>query len=177
MSEPKTERVELKKLRTDDLHKLKRGEIVVDENGKKYIVRKTLLPMHMGGGPANLGDPNDRTLRKIEADILIPDLMDTRIQKYDCHSQLADYVKCSNENGDIIGWFTCRGVLKVYKACKLEKFMDPKVRQEVTEDYLRQRSEYRQTGKTPNERNFEAYMKWKYGKPLNENANEQEPKT
>ena len=55
MSEPKTEKIELKKLRTDDLHKLKRGEIVVDENGKKYIVRKTLLPMHMGGGPANLG--------------------------------------------------------------------------------------------------------------------------
>ena len=41
-----------------------------------------------------LGDPNDRTLRKIEADILIPDLMDTRIQKYDCHSQLAGLLIC-----------------------------------------------------------------------------------
>lgn len=43
-------------IKTDDLHKLKEGEIFVDaETGKKYRVRKTFLPQHIGGGPHGLG--------------------------------------------------------------------------------------------------------------------------
>jgi hypothetical protein len=39
----------------DDLRELKEGDIVVDENGKKYRVKKTMLPQTQGTGPAGMG--------------------------------------------------------------------------------------------------------------------------
>ena len=88
-------------LHTDDLKHLSEGEIYVDENGKKFKVRKSLLSGHFVGGPhgigqfskfcifansqSSLGDPEDRTLRKIEADVVIPNLMNKKIEKEMCH--------------------------------------------------------------------------------------------
>ena len=42
-------------LHTDDLKHLLEGEIYVDENGKKYRVRKSLMSGHFVGGPHGIG--------------------------------------------------------------------------------------------------------------------------
>lgn len=37
------------------------------------------------------GDPNDRSLRRVEADVLIPDRMNERIQKVECREPLQGF--------------------------------------------------------------------------------------
>ena len=95
-------------LKTDNLENLKEGEIFVDkETGKKYRVKKTMIGRYGGIGgfyfliwklflllskneilPLKiffyLDDPNDRTLRKMEADVLIPNEMNKVIEREEC---------------------------------------------------------------------------------------------
>ncbi|VDD85831.1 unnamed protein product [Enterobius vermicularis] len=68
---------------------LKEGDVVTNnETGKHYFVRKTVLSPSLGGGPHGLGDPDDRSLRRLEAEAVIPRLMDERLEKVECRSVL-----------------------------------------------------------------------------------------
>uniref|UniRef100_A0A915PPL0 Uncharacterized protein n=1 Tax=Setaria digitata TaxID=48799 RepID=A0A915PPL0_9BILA len=141
-------------IRTDDLHHLKEGEVFVDaENGQKFRVRKTTLPQQSIGGPHGVGDPNDRSLRRLEADVLIPDRMNERIQKVECREPLEGLSRCLKEEGTIIGLRKCQK--------ELEKFSDPWFRQKITDDYIKERSEYRRTGKNEMQRKWEEYCEYK----------------
>ena len=42
---------------------------------------KTVFPDWYVGGPHGVGDPNDRRLRKVEKDVLIPKIIRERSQK------------------------------------------------------------------------------------------------
>lgn len=42
--------------KADDLSNLKEGDIFVDENGKKYRARKTILPQSAATGPVGEGN-------------------------------------------------------------------------------------------------------------------------
>uniref|UniRef100_A0A7E4UQE7 COX assembly mitochondrial protein n=1 Tax=Panagrellus redivivus TaxID=6233 RepID=A0A7E4UQE7_PANRE len=148
-------------LHTDDLKDLTAGEIYTDENGKKYKVRKSLLSHHFTGGPHGIGDPEDRTLRRIEADVVIPNLMNKRIENEDCRDLYLGLVKCMREEGGAKGLYACTAVRDIFNVCKQEKFVDPKYRQEVTESYLNDRAEARRTGLTPKERKLHEFREWK----------------
>lgn len=41
------------------------------------------------------------------------------------------------------------------------RFNDPWFRQKITDDYVKERSEYRRTGKNTNQRTWEEYVMWK----------------
>ncbi|VDK45544.1 unnamed protein product [Anisakis simplex] len=149
-------------LKTDDLHNLREGEIFTDqETGKKYRVRKTVLPQYSTAGPFGLGEPDDRTLRRIEADVIIPNRMNAVIEKVDCKDRYMDLVTCLRNDGAVRGLHSCKEVLAVFNACKAERFQDPVFRERMTEEYLNERSEARRTGKTAKERKLDEYREWK----------------
>uniref|UniRef100_A0A915A8L1 COX assembly mitochondrial protein n=1 Tax=Parascaris univalens TaxID=6257 RepID=A0A915A8L1_PARUN len=128
-------------LRTDDLHKLKEGEIFTDiESGKKYRVKKTILPHYSSAGPFGIGDPDDRTLRRIEADVIIPNRMNSLVEKVECSERYIDLVECLRKDGAVWGLRSCRDILAIFNKCKAEKFHDPSFRERVTEEYLNERS-------------------------------------
>uniref|UniRef100_A0A0R3RRI0 COX assembly mitochondrial protein n=1 Tax=Elaeophora elaphi TaxID=1147741 RepID=A0A0R3RRI0_9BILA len=150
----KTERTTVGPIKTDDLHHLKEGEIFVDsESGQKFRVRKTALPQHSIGGPHGVGDPNDRSLRRLEADVLIPDRMNERIQRVECRETLEGLARCLKKEGSIIGMRKCQK--------ELERFNDPWFRQKITDEYIKERAEYRRTGKNVMERKWEDYCEYK----------------
>uniref|UniRef100_A0AC35FHY8 COX assembly mitochondrial protein n=1 Tax=Panagrolaimus sp. PS1159 TaxID=55785 RepID=A0AC35FHY8_9BILA len=149
------------KLHTDDLKHLSEGEIYTDENGKKFRVKKSMLSGHFIGGPHGIGDPEDRTLRKIEADVVIPNRMNTKIEKELCHDLFMGLVNCMRHEGGAYGLYKCTEERDVFNACKKEKFLDPKFRQECTEEYIHDRAEARRTGLTPKERKLHEYREWK----------------
>lgn len=92
-------------------------------NAKQDDSEKHVLPSHLGGGPMNLGgqyivtelltftsrtyivfltasmipritgDPDDRTLRKVEKDILILNLIREKTHKEKCHVEAEGTVK------------------------------------------------------------------------------------
>ncbi|EJW70344.1 hypothetical protein WUBG_18747 [Wuchereria bancrofti] len=80
-------------IKTDDLHHLREGDIFIDsESGQKFRVRKTALPQQSIGGPHGVGDPNDRSLRRLEADVLIPNRMNEQVQKVECREPLEGWI-------------------------------------------------------------------------------------
>ncbi|KAM3728787.1 COX assembly mitochondrial protein [Dirofilaria immitis] len=141
-------------IKTDDLHNLKEGEIFVDsESGQKFRVRKTALPQQFIGGPHGVGDPNDRTLRRLEADVLIPERMNERVQKVECRVLLESLTRCLKNKGSFIGLKKCQE--------ELGRFNDPWFRQKITDEYIKERSEYRRTGRNVMERKWEDYCEYK----------------
>uniref|UniRef100_A0A0N5C149 COX assembly mitochondrial protein n=1 Tax=Strongyloides papillosus TaxID=174720 RepID=A0A0N5C149_STREA len=149
------------KLSTDDLSDLKDSEIFVDEHGKKHRVKKTILPHHFAAGPHNLGDPEDRTLRRLEADVIIPNRMNKQIEKVECNAQYMDMIACLREVGAIKGLSKCQLPLEVFNKCKAKFFNDLDFRARMTDEYLKERSEARRTGKTEKQRELERFREWK----------------
>lgn len=105
-----------------------------------------VLPSHMGGGPMNLGDPDDKTLRKVERDILVLNLVRKRMHEEKCHNEAETLDKCGGEAGLLVG-FKCRKERDSLLDCSKKWFYDEDFRQECVEEYLRQRTYYRRTGK------------------------------
>uniref|UniRef100_A0A1I7XD17 NTP_transf_2 domain-containing protein n=1 Tax=Heterorhabditis bacteriophora TaxID=37862 RepID=A0A1I7XD17_HETBA len=111
-------------LKSDNLDRLKEGEIFVDkETGKRYRVRKTILPHHSSSGPHGLGDPEDRTLRRIEADVIIPNRMNAQIEKVECNNYYLDLVQCLRTEGAVRGLSSCKPQLGFFNRCKYDKFI------------------------------------------------------
>lgn len=67
------------------------------------------------------GDPADRSLRKVEADILIPNLMNKQIEAVECRAQLEDLVACMRREGGAMGLRRCNVPRDFLNACKKEK--------------------------------------------------------
>lgn len=165
-----------------------------------------------------LGDPDDRTLRKMEADVLIPDRMSKRLNELECHAEMLGIIFfIALKNFRLLRMFKDKRLYMGFRVFlssnfknsqRLQKrkvswsysivgepppilsngeppppalprrhhccilifrFRDPKFHQEVTEEYLKERSEYRRTGKSVNERNWEAYREWKQTQATNSN--------
>ncbi|KAE9416996.1 hypothetical protein Angca_004357, partial [Angiostrongylus cantonensis] len=147
---------------TDNLESLRENEVFVDsETGKKYRVRKTILPHYSSAGPHGLGDPEDRTLRRIEADVIIPNRMNEQIEKVECNESYMDLVNCMREKGAVKGLMLCKPELTVFNECKYLKFHDTEFRERMTEKYLEQRSEARRTGMTEQQRKLQEFREWK----------------
>uniref|UniRef100_A0AC35U8V3 COX assembly mitochondrial protein n=1 Tax=Rhabditophanes sp. KR3021 TaxID=114890 RepID=A0AC35U8V3_9BILA len=152
---------EEQKLSTDDLHLLKEAEIFIDENGKKHRVKKTILPHYFSSGPHGLGDPEDRTLRRIEADVIIPNRMNSQIERVECNVQYLDLVACLRKDGGFKGLNTCKPVLEMFNKCKAKYFRDLNFRSEVTDGYLKERAGARTYGMTEKSRELEKFREWK----------------
>nr|ACO15645.1 C3orf68 homolog [Caligus clemensi] len=105
-----------------------------------------LLPAHMYSGPRNLGDPNHRGLSRMEEDPLIPQRMREILRIIHCIDTSKKFEECGKVHGGFKGIVACQDACNEMKECIERNFKDPEFRQAVTEEYLNERSHFRQTG-------------------------------
>ena len=106
---------------------------------------KTVLPQHLAGGPHGVGDPNDKTLRKVETNTLIPKKVRELARTEKCNIQNMEFAKCAKDAGLLMP-FNCRKARDDLYQCMEQYYNNPEFVQKVTEEYLAERSEYRRTG-------------------------------
>ncbi|KAK6960069.1 COX assembly mitochondrial protein [Biomphalaria glabrata] len=111
-----------------------------NESEENYVLSKTL-----GGGPHGLGDPDDRTLRKAEKEILIPQKMKSKAKKEKCAEEVQNFGQCAKNNGLLMP-FKCRDIAKSMEQCLAAAYADPVFVEKCTNEYLDERSDYRRTG-------------------------------
>jgi len=114
---------------------------------------KTVLHHSMGGGPQGLGDPEDRHLRKIEKQVLVPQRVRAEA-KVICKELMVEFEKCGKEKG-LMMWYHCRPQANIMHACQDKVFHDTAVIEQCTTEYLDDRSYYRLTGIGVKKRNTE----------------------
>ncbi|XP_003705804.1 COX assembly mitochondrial protein homolog [Megachile rotundata] len=96
-------------------------------------------------GPHGVGDPNDTFLRKVEKDVLIPQKMRDKAREEKCVKEVQEFNTCC-KNSSFLMVFKCRDVNTALKSCLETWFNDPAFKEECTQEYLQERSEYRRTG-------------------------------
>lgn len=116
-----------------------------------------MLPTASSGGPHNLGDPDDRTLRKVEKDILIPTKLRDRTKAEKCVPEVEAFTKCCKASGF---WmiYKCRAENKILQNCLRQWYENKEFQEECTEEYLNERSEYRRTGLTKSQKKKQSTM-------------------
>lgn len=91
------------------------------------------------------GDPDDMSLRKVEAEILVPKIMRDRAKKEKCIPEVQLFETCCKDNG-IKMIYSCRSQNDGLKACLTKWYQDEEFKAECRNVYLTQRAEYRRTG-------------------------------
>lgn len=105
------------------------------------------------GGPHNLGDPDDRTLRKVELEVMIPKILRERTKTLKCPPEVKEFESCCKERGLMMWWY-CRKENDALRKCQLKWYSDEEFKNECKEIYLKERSEYRRTGITKKQREY-----------------------
>lgn len=101
--------------------------------------------LRYGGGPHNLGDPNDKHLRKVEKDVLIPQKMRDKAKEEKCVQEVKEFSECCKKANVLMG-FKCQKENSALKKCLTQWYNDLDFREQCTQEYLDERSEYRRTG-------------------------------
>ncbi|XP_026726282.1 COX assembly mitochondrial protein homolog [Trichoplusia ni] len=109
------------------------------------MAEKSVLPNKLSEGPHGLGDPDDRSLRKVERDVMIPKLIREKAKTEKCIAEVAEFEKCCKESA-LLMVVKCRRENSVMKDCLGNWYQNDEFKQQCTEEYLKQRSEYRRTG-------------------------------
>lgn len=112
-----------------------------------------VLPSRYAGGPHGLGDPDDKSLRKVEKEVLVPKVMRRIAQTELCFKELQEFNKCCEKEKLLMG-FKCKPENQAMQNCLIGWFKNEDFRQRCTEEYLEERSEYRRTGLTKKVRKF-----------------------
>ncbi|OQR77133.1 hypothetical protein BIW11_07307 [Tropilaelaps mercedesae] len=107
--------------------------------------KNTVLKHSLSGGPQGLGDPNDKTLRVVEKEILIPQIMRDRTREEKCVEQVEAFGMCAKREGFSVV-FKCRKENATMVSCMEKWYNDAEFNKECTEQYLAQRTYYRETG-------------------------------
>ena len=111
----------------------------------KDKLERSVLPQRLGGGPHNLGDPCDKTLRNVEREVLIPQKMRDKAKELKCSQEVTDFSKCCKDSSFLMV-VKCREQNAALKTCLTKWFTDEKFKEECTQEYLEERSQYRRTG-------------------------------
>merc|ERR1711942_203705 len=112
-----------------------------------------VLSSRYAGGPHGLGDPDDKTLRKVEREVLVPKVMRRLAQTELCFKEMKAFHECCEREQLMMG-FKCKPENKNMQDCLIGWFKNEEFRQKCTEIYLEERSEYRRTGLTKKVRKF-----------------------
>ncbi|XP_043495972.1 COX assembly mitochondrial protein homolog [Polistes fuscatus] len=113
-----------------------------------------VLPPKYSLGPHGLGDPNDKSLRKVEVNVLIPQIIRDRAKEEKCILEVEEFNKCCQEN-NLSMVFKCRNENNKLKHCLERWFQDKDFQEECKQIYLQERSEYRRTNVSKKLRNME----------------------
>jgi len=106
-----------------------------------------VLHNKMAGGPKGLGNPNDRSLRKVEKEVLIMKIVRERAKNESdkCGPFKKEFDACSLQHqGTIV--FYCREENRKLWSCMDKWYHNADFIAECTEQYLQRRSEFRRTG-------------------------------
>ncbi|XP_037024416.1 COX assembly mitochondrial protein homolog [Bradysia coprophila] len=120
--------------------------MVVDTQQKDGV-----LPNRMGGGPHGLGDPDDKQLRKVEKEILVPKIMRERAKETHCAEVVKAFETCCKAN-NVLMVVNCRAENDALKTCLGRWYKDASFINECTDIYLKERTEYRTSGLTKKQR-------------------------
>ncbi|XP_076654119.1 COX assembly mitochondrial protein homolog [Halictus rubicundus] len=112
----------------------------------------SLLSPKLSQGPHNLGDPNDTTLRRVEIDVLIPQLMREKARTEKCQTEVQEFSKCCADN-NVLMVVKCRNQNSALKSCLTKWYTNEKFKEECTQQYLNERRKFRSTG-IPNKSRF-----------------------
>ncbi len=85
------------------------------------------------------------TLRKVEKDVMVPIKMRDRGKTEKCTELVTSFSECCKDAG-LLMVVTCRKENSALKACLTKWYNDEGFKKECTEQYLKERSEYRRTG-------------------------------
>ncbi|EGI62732.1 COXM1 protein, partial [Acromyrmex insinuator] len=105
----------------------------------------SVLSPKFSKGPKGLGDPNDKSLRKVEKDVLVPKLIRERTKSEKCVNEVKEFHDCCLNSG-LLHVVKCRKENDKMKACMEKWFYNQDFIKECTEQYLMERSEFRKTG-------------------------------
>ncbi|CAF1188196.1 unnamed protein product [Adineta steineri] len=97
------------------------------------------------GGPHGVGDPNDKSLRKVEIEVCIPGIIRDRAHREKCQEPIEEFGKCGEQHG-VWAVLKCRKEVKNMNNCLIKWFHDENFREECTQMYLDERKQYRETG-------------------------------
>ncbi|XP_026756480.1 COX assembly mitochondrial protein homolog [Galleria mellonella] len=106
---------------------------------------KSVLPAKLSEGPCGLGDPEDRTLRKVEIEVMIPKLMREKAKSEKCVSEVKEFERCCKDSS-IFMVVKCRKENSALKECLTNWYNNEEFKKLCTEEYLKERSEYRRSG-------------------------------
>ncbi|XP_055329150.1 COX assembly mitochondrial protein homolog [Paramacrobiotus metropolitanus] len=105
------------------------------------------------GGPMGYGDPDDKTLRKVEKDVMVPMIIRDRTRLEKCREYYDAFRACGKAAGLGIV-FRCRNENKDMVRCFNKWYHDPEFVEECTQEYLEKRAEFRKTGQMKKRRKF-----------------------
>jgi len=115
------------------------GQQTTDEEGEKRI-----WASHMYTGPLKLGDPDYRGLSKMEEDPMITQRM-RDISRTLCTEYGDKLNECGIKHGLMV-WYHCQAERDEVVNCMERWQLEPDFKEKVTEEYLNERSHFRQTG-------------------------------
>lgn len=92
-----------------------------------------------------IGDPNDKTLRKVEKEVLIPKLMRDKAKKEKCNKEVSEFERCCKDSS-LLMVVKCRKENSALRECLANWYNNEEFRMLCTEEYLKERSEFRRTG-------------------------------
>ncbi|GFG31738.1 hypothetical protein Cfor_04180 [Coptotermes formosanus] len=90
------------------------------------------------------GDPLDRSLRKVEIDILIPKIMRDKARDEKCSEEVSAFSKCC-KSSSVFMVIACRKENTALKDCLNKWYQDEEFKNSCKEEYLDERSEFRRT--------------------------------
>ncbi|XP_050347413.1 COX assembly mitochondrial protein homolog [Nymphalis io] len=105
----------------------------------------SVLPKKFSDGPHGLGDPDDRSLRKVETEVVIPKLIREKAKTEKCIPEVEDFSKCCKDSS-VFMVIKCRNENSALKSCLSKWYHNEEFKKLCTEEYLKERSEYRRTG-------------------------------
>ncbi|KAK6629677.1 hypothetical protein RUM43_003495 [Polyplax serrata] len=111
---------------------------------------KTQKPSHVvaRGGPHGLGRPEDKRLRQVERNIVIPNRLKEEATKK-CANPVRKFLQCVEATGLLVV-VKCREEHRLKDLCIAKWMNDESLQKEVTDKYLEERTYYRATGKPLN---------------------------
>ncbi|XP_011688195.1 PREDICTED: COX assembly mitochondrial protein homolog [Wasmannia auropunctata] len=112
----------------------------------------SVLSPKLSGGPKGLGDPDDRSLRRVEKDVMVPKLMRDRVKAEKCVDEVKEFHDCCLNTG-ILHVVKCRRENDKMQDCMKKWYYNDDFIKECTEQYLDERSEFRKTGVPKKQRN------------------------
>ncbi|CAL4216942.1 unnamed protein product, partial [Meganyctiphanes norvegica] len=100
------------------------------------------------------GDPDDKTLRRVEIEVVIPKKMRDIAREEHCSKEVAEFTKCCHDSsyGMVI---KCRPQNTKLWDCLTHWYNDEGLRERCKNEFLEERSEFRRTGLTKKQRKLQ----------------------